>query len=89
MATERAHESDHAGKHAGIDTYIEEKTRANPQFLRLLAQARERARHEGTYRLGPADLEEFIALGADGQRQLIETPGALEDWLATHAAHYA
>ncbi|MGH2409748.1 MAG: hypothetical protein ACRDGS_05175, partial [Chloroflexota bacterium] len=41
------------------------------------------------YRLGPEDLEEFVALGAAGQHRLIEMPGALEAWLTDHAAKYA
>lgn len=40
------------------------------------------------YRLAPDDLEEFIGLGEDGQRHLVETPGALDEWLATHSAKY-
>lgn len=40
------------------------------------------------YRLGPDDLEEFINLGEEGQRRLTETPGALDEWLAAHAAKY-
>jgi hypothetical protein len=42
-----------------------------------------------TYRLGPEDLEEFVALGSTGQRRLVEIPGALEAWLTDHAAKYA
>ena len=89
MTTERAHEPDDMHHHADLDAHIAERTRIDPDFPRLLVQARERAHREGRYRLGPEDVEEFIALGPEGQHRLIETPGALDEWLAAHAAKNA
>lgn len=74
MATERVREQNSSPRHTKNGVSDNE-------------QSCEQAKR--TYRLGPEDLEEFIALGTAGQRRLIERPGALEAWLTDHAAKYA
>lgn len=74
MAAERARQS------AAQSSTPDQQAGSNTRHIRDGA--------ERAYRLGPGDLEEFINVGADGQRHLVETPGALDDWLATHSAKY-
>ncbi|MGH2387543.1 MAG: hypothetical protein ACRDIE_05010 [Chloroflexota bacterium] len=74
MATEHVREQDNSPHRA--KSGIADNERPHEQAKR-------------TYRLGPEDLEEFVALGADGRHRLVEIPGALEAWLTDHAAKYA
>lgn len=74
MAAERARHSDVQGSAS------DQRASSNNRHIQNGA--------DRVYRLAPDDLEEFISLGEDGQRHLVETPGALDDWLATHSAKY-
>ncbi len=41
------------------------------------------------YRIGPADMEDFVNLPSEEQRRLADTSGALDAWLIARAATYA